>query len=228
MNLFAQVQDVNKTCGLVSPASILLFSRFTRLAESTVNITVPAKRKAGRTTKKLLQVNTKKKIARIKLWKATTVRRFWRPWSNHHSPDTDSLFSPGSHIVERKRNRVGPRKSPAQFSPVVCIAVAHRPIQELPCTPLRNSAIINIFRIIRGWKGFPWVSSAECESQSQADISWPEGLIWRLCNEACHFVCFQTTKITKQVESFLTINVLRRLTRFLNLSDVRRRRTTGS
>ena len=51
VNLSAQVQDVNKTCGLVSHASILLVSH---LVESTVNITVHAKRKAGRTTKKLL------------------------------------------------------------------------------------------------------------------------------------------------------------------------------
>ena len=58
VNLSAHVQEVNKIYGLVSHASISLFSCFTRLFELTINITVWAKRQErqrSRTTKKLLK-----------------------------------------------------------------------------------------------------------------------------------------------------------------------------
>ena len=48
VNLSAQVQDVNKTCGLICHASILLVSCFKRLFESTIKITVQAKRQVGK------------------------------------------------------------------------------------------------------------------------------------------------------------------------------------
>ena len=56
VNLSANVEDVTKTCGLISHASILLVSCFTRHFESILNITW-AKRQINRTTKKLLNLS---------------------------------------------------------------------------------------------------------------------------------------------------------------------------
>ena len=53
VNLSAQVQDVNKTYGLVYVFNLFGFTFHTGF-ESTINIMIRAKRKAGRTTKKLL------------------------------------------------------------------------------------------------------------------------------------------------------------------------------